>query len=138
MLRGIDPLISPDLLHILASMGHGDTIALVDANFPAASSAKRLVTISGANTTEVLRAMVPLFPIDSFIAEPLVTMQVVGDADAVPQAVQEYRAVLHPFAATAVPRKAFYECARAAFAIVQTGDRRLYANILLTKGVIEP
>jgi L-fucose mutarotase len=136
MLHGIDTLISPDLLHSLAMMGHGDMIALVDANFPAASNAKRLVTISGADTTGLLRAILTLFPIDDFIPDPLITMEVVGDPAAIPEAVRHYDALLHPLMTQAIPRDAFYARARAAFAIVQTADTRLYANIILTKGVI--
>jgi L-fucose mutarotase len=136
MLHGIDPLIPPDLLHVLAQMGHGDMIALVDANFPATSNAKRLLTISGADTTRLLRAVLTLLPIDDFIPDPLITMQVVGDADAVPEAVRQYDALLRPLATQAIPREAFYQRARDAFAIVQTADARLYANIILTKGVI--
>ena len=146
MLHGIDPLIPPDLLHILAQMGHGDMIALVDANFPAVSNAKRFVTISGTDTTKLLRAILTLFPIDDFIPDPLITMQVVGDAKAIPAAVREYDALLHSLAGQAladkaqatkpIPREAFYQRARDAFAIVQTADTRLYANIILTKGVI--
>ena len=136
MLYGIDKLIPPDLLHSLASMGHGDMIALVDANFPAASHAKRLITITGANTTALLRAILPLFPIDDFISDPLITMQVVGDPQAVPEAVRDYDALLNPLATKAISREAFYQRARDAFAIVQTADTRLYANVILTKGVI--
>lgn len=138
MLHGIDTLISADLLHVLASMGHGDMIVLTDANFPAAANAKRLIRANGMTTTPLLRAILTLLPIDDFIDDPLITMQVAGEADAVPEPVREYGALLHPLATKPVPREAFYQRTREAFAVVQTGDTRLYANIILTKGVIRP
>jgi L-fucose mutarotase len=139
MLKGLDPLVSPDLLHILAAMGHGDTIALVDANFPAASKARRLVVLPGIDVTAATRAVLSLLPLDSFVDNPSSTMQVVGDVASVPPAVAELAALVTAEGApapAAIERFAFYGDAEAAFAIVQTGERRLYGNIILRKGVI--
>lgn len=139
MLKGISPLISPDLLHLLASMGHGDEIVLADANFPAATYARRLVRLPGVSAPAVLDAVLALLPLDTFVPEAAFTMQVVGDASAVPEAVADFSAVLHkhgyPAAAT-LERFAFYERAAAAFAVVATGEARIYGNIVLKKGVV--
>jgi L-fucose mutarotase len=141
MLRGIHPLLTPDLLHALASMGHGDRIAIVDANFPALSNAKRLVALPGIGAPAALEAILSVMPVDDFEPHPASVMQVVGDAEMVPEAVREFVAIL---SRNDLPqpkhleRHAFYRATADAFAIVHTGERRFYGNILLTKGVIPP
>lgn len=141
MLKGIDPMLTPELLQILAAMGHGDEIALVDANFPAAALARQLVRLPGIEAPRALAAVLSLLPLDDFVDHPVAVMQVVGDPDAVPPAVTEFLPLLaaaagRPLPPARIDRFAFYERARAAFAVVATGERRLYGNILLTKGVI--
>lgn len=139
MLKGLSPLLTPDLLHTLAAMGHGDEIVLADANFPAATHAKRLIYLPGTTATQVLDAVLSLLPLDSFVPHPALTMQVVGDADQVPAAVADFNAVLQRHggpASTALERFAFYERAAQAFAVVATGETRLYGNIILKKGVL--
>lgn len=141
MLRGIDPILSPDLLHTLASMGHGDTLVIADANFPAASNAKRLLRMPGLLTTDVLRAVLTVLPIDTYVPDPARTMQVVGDATSVPAAVAEFARLLGDAGAPApvgIDRHAFYQQAAQAYAIIQTGERRLYGNIILVKGIVTP
>lgn len=141
MLRGIDPILSPDLLHALASMGHGDTVVIADANFPAATNARRLLRMPGLLATDVLRAVLTVLPIDTYVPDPARTMQVVGDAGVVPEAVAEFARLLIDAGAPApvgIERHAFYEQANKAYAIVQTGERRLYGNIILMKGVVDP
>jgi L-fucose mutarotase len=141
MLRGLDPLLTPDLLHVLASMGHGDTIAVVDANFPAAATARRLILLPGTGAPAVLNAILTLLPVDDFESEPVTVMQVVGEPDATPDPVRDFVTVLSRHAApppVAVERHAFYRAAAAAFAVVHTGEPRFYGNILLRKGVIPP
>ena len=140
MLLGLDPVLSADLLHALAAMGHGDRIALVDANYPA-TRGRRVIHLPGLDTPRVLRAVLSVLPIDTFIADPCATMQVVGDAGAVPPVVAEMNAALAQAgakAAVSVDRHAFYAAAEEAYAVVQTGERRFYGNILLTKGVVPP
>lgn len=88
MLKGISPLLTADLLHVLASMGHGDEIVLADANFPAATHARRLVSMPGVDAPQVLDAVLSVLPLDDFVDHAALTMQVVGDAVAVPQAVR--------------------------------------------------
>lgn len=143
MLKLIPPLIPPDLLQALAAMGHGDDIAIVDANFPAASTAERgaarLITLAGANAAQALEAVLTLLPIDTFVDAASWTMQVVGDAAAVPPAVADFHALLAAAgerAPASLERFAFYELARGARVIVQTGEQRKYGNIILRKGVI--
>ena len=139
MLHGIDPLLTPDLLHALAAMGHGDRIAIVDANYPAHAHGRRVITLPGVDADAVLRAVLSLLPLDSFVDDPAVTMAVVGDPAAVPEAVAAFGAALAARGGkppSAVDRFRFYEIGRECFAIVQTGERRLYGNVVLTKGVI--
>lgn len=143
MLYGIHPILSPELLAILAAMGHGDDIVIVDANFPAASNARKLVELAGASATDALRAIVSLMPLDTFVDDPAITMQVVGSPDEVPPIVTEFAGILGSLTLTparpvGIERMAFYERARAAYAIVRTAERRLYGNLILKKGVVHP
>ena len=143
MLKNIPPLLTPDALHALASMGHGDDVAIVDANFPAARMAgqggARLVQLAGANATQVLKAVLQVLPLDDFGPEAAWTMQVVGDAGAVPKPVAEFAAALQDAGeapATTLERFDFYRRAQSAFLILRTGESRKYGNIVLRKGVI--
>jgi L-fucose mutarotase len=140
VLIGIDPLLTPGLIHALAAMGHGDTIVLVDANYPA-TRGRRTLDLAGAGVVEVLRAVLSLLPLDSFVPEPAFVMQVVGDAAAQPPVCAEMNRALAERGykpAASLERYAFYAAAERAYAIVRTGERRFYGNILLTKGVIPP
>src|SRR5450830_370264 len=137
MLKTISPLLSPDLLHALAAMGHGDEVAIVDANFPATALAQRLVVAPGVSTPAMMAAILSLLPIDDFIPEPGWSMEIVGDANASLPVIDEIRTTLsqhdgRPLAA--LERHAFYQRAGAAFLIVQTGETRKYGNVLLKKG----
>jgi L-fucose mutarotase len=141
MLKGLDPVLNPELLHALAAMGHGDEIAVVDANFPAASVARRLIRLDGVAAPRALRAILSLLPLDTFTDTPAAVMAVVGDPAAVPPPVRDFQPLVdaaagRPVRLVALERLAFYERARAAFAVVATGEPRGYGNIILTKGVI--
>ena len=141
MLLTIPPLLGPDLLWTLAAMGHGDEIVIADANFPGESMGRRCHRLDGASATETLEAVLRLLPLDSFVEEPATVMQVVGDPDAVPPAVAEFQTVLDaagggPVGMARIERFAFYDRARAAFAVILTGETRLYGNVILTKGVV--
>lgn len=143
MLRNINPILSPDLLHALRAMGHGDEIAIVDANFPAESSGPRCIRADGPSASDMLAAVLSVMPLDNFVPDPALTMQVVGDPDGVPEAVADFQKIIddvadNPAPVTALERFAFYERAAGAFAVIQTGERRLYGNIILKKGVIAP
>jgi L-fucose mutarotase len=140
MLIGIDPLLTPDLLHALAAMGHGDRLVLVDANYPA-TRGQRLLRLPGADTPRALQAVLSLLPLDSFVPNPAAVMQVVGAPQEVPPVVAEMNVILLAAGAKAaemIERHAFYAAAETAWTIVQTGERRFYGNIMLTKGVIGP
>lgn len=141
MLRNISPLLSPDLLHALRAMGHGDEIVIADANFPGTSTGPQCIRADGSTASEILHAVLSVMPLDSFVPDPALTMQVVGDPDAVPDAVADFQRIIDDTADTpaqiqGLERFAFYERAATAFAIVQTGEGRLYGNIILKKGVI--
>jgi L-fucose mutarotase len=143
MLKGLDPLLSPDLLHALAAMGHGDELVVVDANFPAASVARRLIRLPGVDAPRALRAILSVLPLDTFTETPAAVMAIVGDPKAVPPPVREFQAAVDAAAGTpvrieSIERFAFYERAKAAFAVVATGEPRFYGNIIVVKGVIPP
>jgi len=141
MLRGIDPVLSPELLRILRAMGHGDDIVIADANFPAESCAAELVRLDGLSAPQVARAILSVMPLDDFVEDPVRSMAIVGDENTLPPVVALLQSVIDevadkPTAIKPLERFAFYERARAAFAIVQTGETRHYGNLLLKKGVI--
>ena len=143
MLIGLDPLLTPELLHILRAMGHGDEIAIVDANFPAVTNAKRLVRQDGITATAALEAVLSVLPLDSFVECPAHVMAVVGRPDEIPAAVRDFQAIVDriagfPEQVGRIERFAFYERVTRCFAVLATGERRLYGNIILTKGVIGP
>ena len=145
MLKGIDPLLTPDLLHVLASMGHGDEIVIADANFTAASLAvgKPLVTLAGAGTLRACEAVLSLLPLDAYVEQPVAYMQV---SDTPPghlsglqrEVVQCLRAAgwAQPAQCQAMERFAFYDRVRKAFAVVHTGELQPFANFIFKKGVI--
>lgn len=141
MLKNIDPLLSPDLLMVLRSMGHGDEIAVVDSNFPAAAMAQRLVRLDGLTVTAVTNAILSVMPLDDFVPQAAWHMEVVGDPQAEKPIFDEFRSIIvrHEganFCLAALERFAFYERAKASYAIVSTGETRLYGNIILKKGVV--
>ena len=142
MLKNIPPLLGPDLLAILRAMGHGDEIAIVDANYPADSAGPALVRLDGISATDVLEAVLTLMPLDDFVDEAAIVMQVVGDASARPPVVDEFDAIVKKhepkMGVSSLERFAFYDRVKTGYAIVQSGERRLYGNILLKKGIIRP
>jgi len=142
MLRGIAPLLGPDLLHALRAMGHGDEICICDANFPAVSSARRLIRVDAADAVQVADAILSLMPLDTFVDNAAFVMQVVGKPKEAPPVYGLFQATIDKhetgFKIARIERFKFYERARACFAIVATGERRLYGNLLLTKGIIPP
>ena len=140
MLIGLNPLLTADLLHALAAMGHGDRIAIVDANYPA-SQGRRLIGLAGADAPAVLRAVLSVMPLDSFTAEPAAVMGDPRKSQEVVDVLREMKAVLAEVGVSkvaALERHAFYAAAASCYAIVHTGERRFYGNILLTKGVVPP
>jgi len=140
MLKGLHPAISPPLLAVLAEMGHGDELAIVDANFPAGANARRLVHASGLSSPAVLEAVLTLLPLDQFVASPAAIMT---PPEGRPPIATEFQHLLNAAEGDAVviedvERFAFYARTAAAFAVVATGETRWWGNILLRKGAIEP
>jgi L-fucose mutarotase len=143
MLKNLPPLLTPDALHALASMGHGDELAIVDANFPAERLSRaggaRLVQLAGATAPEVLRAVLQVLPLDDFGPVAAWSMQVVGDEAAVPPAVAEFQQLLASGGerpAIPIERFEFYRRAEQAAVIFRSGEQRTYGNLLLRKGVV--
>jgi L-fucose mutarotase len=152
VLKNINPLLSADILQVLAAMGHGDSIVLCDANFPAQSVASKtshgsLLRIDGANVTEAADAVLSLMPLDTFIDNPALCMQVVGvsapDSEVRPIVQDEVQSVITEhegptFQLIPVERFEFYDRASASYAVIATSERRLYGCFIFTKGVIFP
>ena len=135
MLKGISPLVSPELLKTLCEMGHGDYILFADAHFPACALGPKVIRADGLRIDDLLRSVMPLFELDSYVENPVLMMAPVeGD-----HLDDEYVAICEAITgrkAGYLERFAFYEYAKKAFAIVQTGETRQYGNIILQKGVI--
>ena len=140
MLKGLHPLISPPLLTVLAEMGHGDELAIVDANFPAMTNARRLVQAGGLPAPQVLEAVLTLLPLDDFVSCPAAIMTPSQGRPPIAEAFQQVldAAHDHPVAIEDIERFVFYQRAAAAFAVVATGETRLYGCILVRKGIIRP
>lgn len=138
MLKGIPKILSPELLKILMEMGHGDEIVIADGNFPGERVGKRCVRCDGHGTTELLEAILKLFPLDVY-EKPVFIMQK-GKGDSVETPIwDEYAEIIKPHTdeeIEQIERFAFYERAKDAYAVVMTGESALYANILLKKGVV--
>ncbi|MFP4282074.1 MAG: L-fucose mutarotase [Opitutales bacterium] len=142
MLKGIDPVLSPELLAVLCRMGHGDELVLADAHFPAESVGRRVLRADGVRIPRLLRGILPLFELDDYGDAPLIMMAAVP-GDVLDLAVEvTYREAMAPHLAVGAEpavarlgRFAFYERARAAFALVVTGELAKYGNLILRKGV---
>ena len=141
MLKGIPSILSPELLKVLMEMGHGDELVLGDGNFPAASMARRLVRCDGHGVPELLDAILRFFPLDTFVEAPVALMQVADPEGPEPEIWETYRQIIASWSPEVsntehTERFAFYDRAREGYAIVATGEKALYANIILKKGVV--
>ena len=144
MLKNVPPVLSPELLKVLCEMGHGDELVIGDGNFPAESVGKNAVVIraDGHGVAEILDAVLTMIPLDKYAENPVALMKVVPGDPAKPEIWNDYKAVLarhgeHPEAIAMMERFDFYERAKKACAIVATGEKAIYANILLKKGVVQ-
>lgn len=145
MLKGISPVISPDLLKALAEMGHGDELVIADGNFPCHSVGKNSIVIraDGHGVPEILDAVLNLIPLDTYTEKPVALMEVVkGDTCGTPEIWSTYEDILNKYEPTHhkidyTERFAFYERAKGAYLIIATGEKAIYANILLKKGVVK-
>lgn len=140
MLKGISQLISPELLAVLARMGHGDEIILADAHFPGETFNPNVIRADGLRIPDLLLAILPLFELDSYVDHPVVMMAAVEGDTLDPQVEVSYLASITPSNPQVPPieridRFAFYERAKSAFAVVMTGETAKYGNVLLKKGV---
>ncbi len=145
MLKGIDPLLSPELLTVLCEMGHGDEVVLVDANFTAASlgRGKPLIRLPGIDLLRASKALLSVFPLDSAVEQPVAFMKVCDTPEDYTSPVQlavivllENAGMAEPGQCEAMERFHFYERVKHAYAIVQTGESAPYANFIFKKGVI--
>ena len=136
LLKGISPAISPELLKVLAEMGHGDEIVFSDAHFPAHTMNARVIRADGLGCDELLKGLAPLIELDSY-ATPVVMMEAVKGDTLDPEVEKKYRAALgYKGTIERMERYAFYERAKKAYAVVLTGETAKYGNVIIKKGVI--
>ena len=135
LLKGISPAISPELLKVLAEMGHGDEIVFSDAHFPAHTMNARVIRADGLGCDELLKGIAPLIELDSY-ATPVIMMEAVKGDTLDPEVEKKYRAALgYRGEIERMERYAFYERAKGAYAVVLTGETAKYGNIIIKKGV---
>lgn len=139
MLKKISPLLSPELLKVLMEMGHSDQIVIADANFPAANLAKTLIRADGVNANELVDAILSVLPLDTY-KECAISLMQHGNEVATPDIWSDFKITVEkykePYTVQFLERIDFYEAAKKSYAIVATGEKQLYANIILTKGVL--
>ena len=148
MLKGINPLLNADVLYALRAMGHGDRLVVCDTNFPADSIARqsvlgRLLRIDNVSAAKAVEAVLSVMPLDTFVDDAAIRMEIVGQAEEVPAVQREVQAAIdraegRSWPLVGVERHAFYEKAKAAYCVIATGERRFYGCFLLSKGVIGP
>lgn len=148
MLKGLDPRLNADVLHALMSMGHGDTIVIADTNFPASSVARsthlgRPLMMSNLSAAQTVQAILSVLPLDTFVDDFAMRMEVVGNPAEFPAVQREVQVEIdkaegRPRPLVGVERFAFYEQAKSSYAVVVSGERRFYGCFILRKGVIAP
>ena len=144
MLKGISPILPPELLSIMCEMGHGDTLVIADGNFPAASIAQgsRLVRCDGHGVPEILEAILKLYPLDQYVEKPVTLMDVVPGDDCATPIWDTYAELISKVdergrdAIGTIDRFPCYDEAKKAYAVIATSERAQYANIILQKGVV--
>lgn len=144
MLRGVPPIISPELLKALCEMGHGDELVIADGNFPSHSIGKNAIVVraDGHGAAEILDAVLKLIPLDAYVEKPVALMDLVpGETCPTPEIWGRYQDVLEKHEPEhskieMMERFAFYERAKKAYLIIATGETAIYANVLLKKGVV--
>jgi L-fucose mutarotase len=141
VLKGIPEVIDPDLLHLLASLGHGDELALVDRNYPAVSTGQRVAYLKGLDVTTAGEAILRLLPLDTFVDRPVTRMEAVDDPSSIPEVHREFLSMAsriegRELGMASLPRFEFYDRVRGAFAVVVTTEARPYGCFVLTVGVV--
>ncbi|WP_304354170.1 RbsD/FucU family protein [Brachyspira innocens] len=142
MLKGIDPVVSPELLKVLCEMGHGSEMLFADGNFPSHDyNVKKIIRLDGIDIPTVLKAIMPLFPLDTFVESPVVLMQPNADFGREPDVWAKYKDIIAKHQKVNyeyLERFAYYDRCKNVYAIVATSELEIYANIILKKGVIFP
>jgi L-fucose mutarotase len=148
MLKGINPLLNADMLHALRAMGHGDDLIIADTNFPSDSVARqtrlgKLLRIDNTTAAEAVEAVLSVMPLDTFVDDAAARMEIVGSPDEIPPVQQEVQKKIDaveakPWPMVSIERFAFYERAKQAYCVIQTGERRFYGCFAFRKGVIPP
>ncbi|MCS3447446.1 MULTISPECIES: RbsD/FucU family protein [Bradyrhizobium] len=148
MLKGINPLLNADVLYALRAMGHGDRLVMCDTNFPADSIARqsvlgRLLRIDNVSAAQAVEAVLSVMPLDTFVDDAAIRMEIVGQTQEVPPVQREVQAAIdraegRSWPLVGVERHAFYEKAKTAYCVIATGERRFYGCFLFSKGVIGP
>ena len=148
MLKSINPLLNADVLYALRAMGHGDRLVVCDTNFPADSIARqsalgRLLRIDNVSAAKAVEAVLSVMPLDTFVDDAAIRMEIVGQAQEVPPVQREVQAAIdraegRSWPLVGVERHAFYEKAKTAYCVIATGERRFYGCFLFSKGVIAP
>ena len=143
MLINIDPLLGPELLSLLQSMGHGDKVVLCDANFPAHSNNSRVVRLDGIDIPRAAKAILSVFPLDSFIPTPIQRMEIDGNPKELNEVHQNFIDVVKEVSGPnwkieSIERQKFYDLTKKAYAVISTSESRPYGCFILTKGVIKP
>lgn len=148
MLKGIDPILNAEVLGALRAMGHGDDLVICDTNFPADSTARqtglgRLLRIDNVGAARVARAILSVLPLDSIVPHPTLRMEVAGEPDTIPPVQRDVQQEIDAAAGKPAPmgsieRFAFYDLAKRAYCVIQTGERQFYGCFVFKKGVIAP
>ena len=148
MLKNISPLLNADVLHALRAMGHGDDLIICDTNFPADSVARQtrlgtLLRIDNVTAAKAIEAVLSLYPLDTFVDDSAARMEIVGKPNEVPPVQSEVQKVIDAAEGKSWPmisieRFAFYERAKQAYCVIQTGERRFYGCFAFRKGVVPP
>ena len=142
MLKGLNPLLGPDLLKVLRAMGHGDEIAIVDGNYPADTDAKRLVRMDGHSATNILNAILSVMPLDEMVPDSVFRPAAKNDPALMQPVFEDFEKIVrkweptHPI--TTLVGVDFYNRVKGCYAVVASSEARLYGNIILKKGVIHP
>ena len=148
MLKGIDPILNADVLFALRAMGHGDDLIIADTNFPSDSIARqtrlgRLLRLDNVTAARAARAVLSLYPLDTFVDDAAARMEIVDDPERIPTVQIEVqdeidKAEGKPTPMISIERYAFYERAKSAYCVIQTGERRFYGCFAFRKGVVPP
>lgn len=140
MLKNVPKVLSPELLKLLCEMGHGDELVIADANFPSASIGQKVVRADGISGTEMLEAIMKVIPLDTYADSNMMLMETTN-GDPTPTIWEEYKTIATKnddnVRLSMIERYAFYERAKKAYVVIATGEEKIYANIILKKGVIK-